>query len=855
MKNKSTFFSKKSPVFKYISFILILMMLVGGQAYAATEGQQGSESETKEETVSEVVYGIGEYYKNENPTLTNWEEVLTLDLAGYDLNEAPWNIDSWDMEEIEDSSPATIYAGRILGLLAVGENPISYEDRNLLQELVNKQQGNGSFGGSINNTVWAMIALDKAGVVYNEEKAIEYISSQQKPDGGFSISDNTGDPDTTGETLLALSNHKGLSEVDNIIVKAIDFLKNVQLETGGFSSLGSENSQSSSRVILGLLAVGEDLLDEEWKKNDITIIDALLEYKLSNQSFMYLLEGNSNSMATKQAFRALVELNAAGYGDYEIVIVTGDSQEQDKKTVRVRVEGSTKSLADEIVTVEGTTYDALVEAVGSENVVAPGGYVNTIMQESGETLEGGINTSWMYYIIRNGEIFSSDEIETGDEVIFYISAFDSNWNGKTYFPNININPSTPTAEQLITINISAQKNDWSLGLLELNDEEVEAIGDYTVKIGEKEYISQDGKVTISDLDVGVYEYSITNKNELQYPDVITYKGSINVIEKENDGGAPTPTDEITVDVEIVGRDNKSYYDDEVDLPKNKANAFEALKATGVSFKARDNNSYIYEIAGEREDSGSTAGWKYKVGSRIPGISAMDYTLDDGDRVLWFWAEDYNSTKPSSKPKPIEPEVEEIIIEEEEKQPVTFADVNEDSFSWALEEISYLSAKGIITGVEDNTFEPAREVTRGEFTALLVRALGLDYNMEYQGKFEDVKSDSWYAGFVQAAVENGIIKGISENNFDPNGKLTREQAAVMVAKALEISKNSISTTEFKDKSSVSDWAGEAIEQVVSNGIFSGFPDKTFRPKESLTRAQSAVAIYKLIVDEENLDIEN
>ena len=97
---------------------------------------------------------------------------------------------------------------------------------------------------------------------------------------------------------------------------------------------------------------------------------------------------------------------------------------------------------------------------------------------------------------------------------------------ENYFPllvSISI-----TAGQTVTINIKAQKYDWTSGLQDLSPDEINAIGEYTVKVGEQEYTSTFGQVIISDLPEGVLQYSVLNSNDAGYADVVSYKGSIEV---------------------------------------------------------------------------------------------------------------------------------------------------------------------------------------------------------------------------------------------------------------------------------------------------------------------------------------
>jgi hypothetical protein len=92
----------------------------------------------------------------------------------------------------------------------------------------------------------------------------------------------------------------------------------------------------------------------------------------------------------------------------------------------------------------------------------------------------------------------------------------------------------------------------------------------------------------------------------------------------------------------------------------------------------------------------------------------------------------------------------------------FADTNGH---WAENDISILANKLIISGKTQDTFAPDDRITRAEFTAILVRAMGLQANAEGAG-FSDVRPDDWYAGAIGAAVEAGIITGYTDGTFRP-----------------------------------------------------------------------------------------
>lgn len=169
-------------------------------------------------------------------------------------------------------------------------------------------------------------------------------------------------------------------------------------------------------------------------------------------------------------------------------------------------------------------------------------------------------------------------------------------------------------------------------------------------------------------------------------------------------------------------------------------------------------------------------------------------------------------------------------------------------NWAAAAIKSLSAKQIVTGVTPSEFKPSSNVSRAEFTALLVRALGL--KAQGQAVFTDVKPDAWYSSYVASAVSRGIVTGRSEGLFAPNAAISREEMAVMVIRALEVKQGKgialpSGTASFADASGISSWANAYVTAAAEQGLVQGRSDHNFAPKELMTRAESAQVIYKLL----------
>ncbi|XEC93753.1 S8 family serine peptidase [Paenibacillus tarimensis] len=186
----------------------------------------------------------------------------------------------------------------------------------------------------------------------------------------------------------------------------------------------------------------------------------------------------------------------------------------------------------------------------------------------------------------------------------------------------------------------------------------------------------------------------------------------------------------------------------------------------------------------------------------------------------------------------------VVIEHE----TVFPDIADNH--WAKNEIHKLASKHVIKGVTGGGFAPGGKTTRAEFAALLARSLGLPTDVEYRGQFKDVEGNEWFVKELAAAVEMGLIQGNTDGSFSPNALVTREQAAVMIARALsyltitDIDANK-SLSAFTDQREIASWAREAVEKLVQAGIIDGFPDGSFTPAGFVKRDQVAKMLERFL----------
>lgn len=174
--------------------------------------------------------------------------------------------------------------------------------------------------------------------------------------------------------------------------------------------------------------------------------------------------------------------------------------------------------------------------------------------------------------------------------------------------------------------------------------------------------------------------------------------------------------------------------------------------------------------------------------------------------------------------------------------------------WAYRTLQVLAAHHVVNGVSDTLYAPSGLTTRAEFTALLVRALGLHADDGGQSgakpAFNDVSTDDWFAGDVSAAYKAGLVQGVSDARFAPGARISREQMAAMIVRAYEYANGSADAQgtdldAYADIAKLSGWAKEDVRKAVAVGLMQGTAADTFNPGGHATRAQTAQAVYNLL----------
>lgn len=179
------------------------------------------------------------------------------------------------------------------------------------------------------------------------------------------------------------------------------------------------------------------------------------------------------------------------------------------------------------------------------------------------------------------------------------------------------------------------------------------------------------------------------------------------------------------------------------------------------------------------------------------------------------------------------------IKQKESIVISFTDVSE-SYTF-YNEINFLVGRSIISGYPDGSFKPGKSVTRAEAAIMIGRALQLD-GTQRNTSFSDVSSSSVASGYIQSAVDAGIISGYPDGTYRPSEAVTRGQLAIFLSRAFKLTETAPVT--FVDVPSTSA-AYEYVGKLVAANITYGYSDNTFRPNQAVTRGQFSAFLTRAI----------
>lgn len=465
-----------------------------------------------------------------------------------------------------------------------------------------------------------------AAVSVSKDDIISELLSLKNSDGGWSVSGGNSDVDVTAMALTALAPHKGEQRVSSAVNDGLSLLSSRQLSSGGFSSYGTENAESSAQVIVALTALSiNPKTDSRFLKNGNSVFSALSKFRLSDGSFCHAMGGSSNGTATVQVFYSLVAL--------------------------WRYEHGLPSLFN--LSVNGT------KAVPAKSPVAdPSGNNNGSGSNTGDknnNHNNGHNGSTGNQGGQNGQGTANGQNDAGSP----------NQTDQSPSPDGQDTPADGSADQ------TAEKDGRSEGLVTADGSSLSADSDRSnggkagffssykpvaigvililaaaaalilflkKKLNKKNAVFLAISAAVLSLAVLLTSFQTAGNyySPVSKPDSVG-KASISircdtVLGKSE--SSHIPQDGIILDTtELDITENQTVYDLLTDAAKTYNIQVENSGVNGqnISMAYIRGINYIYEF-----DFGDLSGWMYKVNGQTPSVGCGEYVLSPGDKVEWLY---------------------------------------------------------------------------------------------------------------------------------------------------------------------------------------------------------------------------
>jgi hypothetical protein len=251
----------------------------------------------------------------------------------------------------------------------------------------------------------------------------------------------------------------------------------------------------------------------------------------------------------------------------------------------------------------------------------------------------------------------------------------------------------------------------------------------------------------------------------------------------------------------------------------------------------------YEVDGQLVDDEETIPEEVKIYRKVKETGEFGTVFKMINKITVT-----GSTPPVEEP--------EVPVQEpstgEEKPSVSFTDIT-DEYKFAETAIYALANKGIIDGMGNGIYSPQNSFTREQFCKIIVEALGYE-TKDYQAKFSDITTERWSASYIQIAVDNGLFVGNPDGTFLPENVITRQEMAVVVARAAvvaqkveqeKLNKFVMEKSAYIDKETVPTWAGNSVAWLEAQKVFEGIAGTSFEPAKDVNRAEAALVVYNTL----------
>ena len=643
---------------------------------------------------------------------------------------------------------------------------------------------------AIYTTPYVLLAYDAVGAVEDETFTCTRAAMKEAMIAFLNdLDSNYAGVDDMAPLLAALAPYyeKGDAALDAAVRTGIAWLSAQQNDDGTYSYYGTQNANSTAMVIVSLSALGIDAhRDSRFIKNGHSAVEGLMSFALNNHSgFGYKGNVTENALATEQGLRALVSyarFAESGGQPYNIYLQAeaGKAAPADPK-IAATVKPQPIAPEDETV----TTITVTVKVCGDTGI-----WLNeSVSARSGASV---------YDVLTSVLASSGYTWEGSSNYISYITnpsgvrlgEFSTGPNSGWLYKVNGILPSTPLGEYILESNASIvfyYTNDWTL------DPDA---GKWYVK-----------PVSSTITPAAAIKDGIASAS-------VSYKDLSEAISAAKKSGEDT----VTITPEIKGKVNGIA----VSLPKSAAanaakqgvqlivetdKARVSLRAEVLGELAKNSGSELkLEITEKRAEEVSDK----LAHENLDGASIVEVTLMiDGKPVTVFGGKKLLIDIPVDSKRFRAGDTCRVLVLSDDgaaertsgqcikKNDALFVRVETTHLSifvvmrdaalpftdvadtaWYADAVQYVYENGLMTGVSESEFAPDGTATRGQIVTILWRLAGSPV-VNYAMRYADVDEGAWYGEAVRWAASTGVVTGYTESSFGPNDAITREQLAAIL----------------------------------------------------------------------------
>ncbi|TJY38942.1 hypothetical protein E5161_19110 [Cohnella pontilimi] len=758
-----------------------------------------------------------------------------------------------------------------------------------------------------NAPAFALLALDAGNYPapgskdrWTKDALIQWLVDNRTADGGWSLVPGKSDVDITGIVLTALAPYYDKNAaVKAAVDSALGWLSGVQKPNGGFGS--PESSESSVQVLLALTSLGIDpVQDARFLKNGKSALTRLMEFRQPNGQFAHLPGGKGDGLASLYALLGLTAVER--WMDGLPGLYAGQPAGQQ---VQVTVTGPNGKLAE--AAVNGRSgMELFVETVKRNHVPYEvvrdpqyGAYLTSV--SSFKNGQFGGYDGWQYAVKRGGQWLAITQglsafvPQAGDQVFIY-------YGGTTaLIHSIKVEPAAAREGQPIQVTIEKEVYDWDSGKADVSPAE-----EARVSLGGVSAVTdKEGKATLRDVPKGKHTLVVDGYRTGGAPAYVAVEQPYTVasyvkqvsVRVEGDqrtiaegtarGGTALEALEAMLKAKQIGYEVKEtsfgkYVSSIGGIQAGKFGGYDGwlfavkdggqcmVPAEGIGTFLLDDGQELVVYYGDNTklaepaavtpqqpkpgqpvtvkvtyrdmnwETGKLQDPKPLAGVKVSAGGAAATTDADGNAKLSALPEGVHTVSITGYTDGKAP----LVVRTVSKLTVAASYNDQNAVSvWAADSVRTARAAGILNGPADSltAFQPKEAITRAEFVAALVRAIGL--KPAAGSTFGDVSPKAWYAKEIEAAAKAGLVSGVAPGKFAPDAKLTREQAAQLLTKALKLT--AATSTALVDGQQVSRGAMPAVQAVLDSGWMTAYEGK-FAPKQSMTREQAAVVTVKVLL---------